>query len=302
MKKTFRYRFSTVVLFLLAISMLVTGCGKESSMERKKANGKVQVVASFYMMYDLAKKIGGDQVKVKNLVPAGTEPHEWEPGARDVASLEDADVFVYNGAEMEHWTDTILNTLDNKELVVAEASKGVKLTGSDPHVWLAPLNAKKEMENIKDALIKADPKHRNVYEENYKKNAEKCEKLDERYKRTLGQIKRKEVITAHEAFGYLCRAYDLKQIGIEGIQSDSEPDAARMKEIIQFAKKHDVGTIFFEELVSPKVAETIAKEIGAKTAVLDTLEGMSDEDQKAGADYFSVMEENLRTLKKALDN
>ncbi len=158
------------------------------------------------------------------------------------------------------------------------------------------------MENIKDALIKADPKHRNVYEENYKKNAEKCEKLDERYKRTLGQIKRKEVITAHEAFGYLCRAYDLKQIGIEGIQSDSEPDAARMKEIIQFAKKHDVGTIFFEELVSPKVAETIAKEIGAKTAVLDTLEGMSDEDQKAGADYFSVMEENLRTLKKALDN
>ena len=271
-------------------------------MERKKANGKVQVVASFYMMYDLAKKIGGDQVEVKNLVPAGTEPHEWEPGARDVASLEDADVFVYNGAEMEHWTDTILNTLDNKELVVAEASKGVKLTGSDPHVWLAPLNAKKEMENIKDALIKADPKHRTVYEENYKKNAEKCEKLDERYKRTLGQIKRKEVITAHEAFGYLCCAYDLKQIGIEGIQSDSEPDAARMKEIIQFAKKHDVGTIFFEELVSPKVAETIAKEIGAKTAVLDTLEGMSDEDQKAGADYFSVMEENLRTLKKALDN
>ena len=110
------------------------------------------------------------------------------------------------------------------------------------------------------------------------------------------------MITAHEAFGYLCRAYDLKQIGIEGIQSDSEPDAARMKEIIQFAKKHDLSAAMVNNTIAIIVTCPIAKEIGAKTAVLDTLEGMSDEDQKAGADYFSVMEENLRTLKKALDN
>lgn len=298
MKKIFRKHFLTTVLFLLAFSMLMTGC---TDTKKKEKNGKVQVVASFYMMYDLAKKIGGDQVEVKNLVPAGTEPHEWEPGAKDIASLEDADVFVYNGADMEHWTDTVLKTLDNQNLTVVEASNGIKITGKDPHVWLAPSNAKKEMENIKDALVKADPRHASVYEENYQKYAKKCEELDEKYQKTLQDTKKKEVITAHEAFGYLCDAYGLKQIGIEGIASDSEPDAARMKEIIQFAKQHDVKTIFFEELVSPKVATTIAKEVGAKTDVLDTLEGMSEEEQKAGADYFSVMEENLETLKSALN-
>lgn len=300
MKKKFCCRFVTIVLFLLLFSMALTGCGETGRLEQKKNDHKVHVVASFYMMYDFAEKIGGDHVEVKNLVSSGMEPHDWEPKARDVASLEDADVFVYNGAHMEPWADMILHTLDNKKLVVAKASAGIHLYGSDPHVWLAPLNAKKEMENIKDALVKADSKHASVYEKNYKKNAEECEKLDAKYKETLSHVKKKEVITAHEAFGYLCRSYGLKQVGIEGISSDSEPDAARMKEIIRFAKKHDVRTIFFEEMVSPKVAKTIAKEVVAKTAVLDTLEGMNDEEQKSGADYFSVMEDNLKALEKAL--
>ena len=264
-------------------------------MERKKANGKVQVVASFYMMYDLAKKIGGDQVEVKNLVPAGTEPHEWEPGARDVASLEDADVFVYNGAEMEHWTDTILNTLDNKELVVAEASKGVKLTGSDPHVWLAPLNAKKEMENIKDALIKADPNNQSYYEANYTEYAAKFDQLDQEYRDTISGLTNKNIVVAHEAFGYLCDAYGLKQVGIEGLSPDSEPDPAKMAEVIDFVRENHVKVIFFEELVSPKVAETIAYETGASAEMLNPLEGLGDEELAAGEDYFSVMESNLES-------
>jgi zinc transport system substrate-binding protein len=182
-----------------------------------------------------------------------------------------------------------------------EAEHEEKGTSYDPHVWLSPMNAKIEMENIKNALADADPENENYYTKNYEKYAAEFDKLDTSYKEGLADTKSKDVIAAHEAFGYLCKAYGLNQVGIEGLSPDSEPDPARMDEIIQFAKEHKVKTIFFEELVSPKVAETIADEIGAKTEVLNPLEGLSDEEMESGEDYFSVMETNLKVLKKALN-
>lgn len=302
----------------LAFSVFCVACGTQK--QEESGNQKLKVMASFYPMYDFASKIGGDKVDVVNMVPAGTEPHDWEPAATDIKELEEADVFVYNGAGMEHWTADVLESLDNKDLKTVEASKGLELmegkaheheegeaqeeaedTNYDPHVWLAPLNAKVEMENIKNALAEADPENEKYYEDNFKKYAEKFDQLDADYKEGLNSVKSKDVIAAHEAFGYLCKAYGLNQIGIEGLSPDSEPDPARMDEIIQFAKEHQVKTIFFEELVSPKVAETIAAEIGAKTEVLNPLEGLSDEDLKAGEDYFSVMEANLKVLEQALN-
>ena len=318
---------AAVLLFLFAC----TGCGKTDIEDNKTAVGgaqteqeeKLQVVASFYPMYDFAKKVGGDYATVKNLVPSGTEPHDWEPGAQDLVALEKADLFVYNGAGMEHWTEDVLRTLDNQDLVKVEAAKDIELLESDesdsghghghshgddghghtvdPHVWLDPENAKQEMQAILEGYISADPKHAEYYQKNYEKYAKQFDELDEEYKETLSQVKSKELITSHEAFGYLCHAYGLDQQGIEGVVSDSEPDAARMEEIIQFAREHQVKTIFFEELVSPKVAETIADEVGAKTAVLNTLEGLDQEDLEKGEDYFSVMERNLKTLEQALN-
>lgn len=263
------------------------------------------------------------------MVPAGTEPHDWEPAATDVKNLEEADVFIYNGAGMEHWTEDVLGALDNKELKVVEASRGLTLlegkeedeeetedsssdsdasdesTDSeityDPHVWLNPLNAKAEMENIKNAFVEADPDNKDYYEQNYETYAEKFDQLDKEYKDGLADTKSKDLITSHEAFGYLCQAYGLNQVGIEGLSPDSEPDASRMNEIIKFAKENNVKTIFFEELVSPKVSETIADEIGAKTAVLNPLEGLTDDEISAGEDYFSVMESNLKTIEDALN-
>ena len=280
-------------------------------------------------MYDFATKVGGDKVEVTNMVPAGTEPHDWEPAATDVKNLEEADVFIYNGAGMEHWTEDVLGALDNKELKVVEASRGLTLlegkeedeeetedsssdsdasdesTDSeityDPHVWLNPLNAKAEMENIKNAFVEADPDNKDYYEQNYETYAEKFDQLDKEYKDGLADTKSKDLITSHEAFGYLCQAYGLNQVGIEGLSPDSEPDASRMNEIIKFAKENNVKTIFFEELVSPKVSETIADEIGAKTAVLNPLEGLTDDEISAGEDYFSVMESNLKTIEDALN-
>lgn len=304
---------------------LAYAAGTEDTSSEKKLN----VMANFYPMYDFATKVGGDKVEVTNMVPAGTEPHDWEPAATDVKNLEEADVFIYNGAGMEHWTEDVLGALDNKELKVVEASRGLTLlegkeedeeetedsssdsdasdesTDSeityDPHVWLDPLNAKAEMENIKNAFVEADPDNKDYYEQNYETYAEKFDQLDKEYKDGLADTKSKDLITSHEAFGYLCQAYGLNQVGIEGLSPDSEPDASRMNEIIKFAKENNVKTIFFEELVSPKVSETIADEIGAKTAVLNPLESLTDDEISAGEDYFSVMESNLKTIEDALN-
>lgn len=299
---------------LVSFSML-SGCAKATG------SGKLKVMASFYPMYDFAVKIGGDKAEVTDMVPAGTEPHDWEPAATDIKNLEQADLFIYSGASMEHWVDSVLASLDNKKLVSVEASKGLKLRAGhgeegeqssdgskgkeqeqfDPHVWLSPLNAKKQMENIKDAYIKADPANRDYYEANYKTYAAKFDALDKEYRDTLSALPGKDIVVSHEAFGYLCDAYGLNQMGIEGLTPDSEPDPARMAEIIDFVKANHVKVIFFEELASPKVAQTIAKETGASVQVLNPLEGLSDEEIKNGADYFSVMESNLQQLKAALE-
>lgn len=323
--------YSIKTLRALAMTALVsaamlTGCtraaapnpaAKIEAMESKKM---LKVMASFYPMYDFAAKIGGDKAEVITLVPSGTEPHDWEPAAADIRNLEEADLFIYSGAGMEHWVDDVLASLDNKDLISVEASKGVALRDGhshsheeeegagepeeegqyDPHVWLSPLNAEKEMENIKNAYIKADPDNRDYYEANYELYASRFADLNQKFKDTLSSLPNKDIVVSHEAFGYLCDAYGLNQVGIEGLSPDSEPSPARMAEIIDFVRANHVRVIFFEELVSPKVAETIAKETGSSVQVLNPLEGLSDEELESGADYFSVMEENLKRLEAAL--
>jgi zinc transport system substrate-binding protein len=273
-------------------------------------------------MYDFAVKIGGDRVSAVNMVPSGVEPHDWEPDAADMTGLERADVFIYNGAGMEHWAEDILESLQNKELIVVEASSGVPLMEGhddhgdegeeedgdhdddgefDPHVWLNPRYAKAEMQNIRDAFKRADPEGAGHYDANYDKYAAQLDALDGEFAEALSAFSGRDIIVAHQAFGYLCAAYGLNQVAIEGLAPDSEPDPARMAEIIEFAADRDIKVIFFEELVSPKVAETIAEAIGAKTDVLDPLEGPGDGGPDGGGDYFAIMRSNLGALLGALD-
>lgn len=302
-------------LFILLI-VLLTACSttpKNTSAVESKNDNNITTYASIYPMYDFASKIGGDKINLSTMVPSGTEPHDWEPTAMNITHLEEADVFIYNGAGMEHWVEDVLASLQNEKIIVVEASNNVDFikghshsekhqedTTHDPHVWLYPLNAKIQMENIKNAFVEADPSNAGYYEANYKKYAAECDALDQEFKDTLAPLVNKDIIVSHEAYGYLSEAYDLHQIGIEGLSADSDPDPARMAEIIDLAKEKNIETIFFEETVSSKVAETIAKEVGAKTAVLSPIEGLSNEQESAGDDYFSVMRQNLDALKSAL--
>lgn len=306
-----------IILLLLVIPMLFTiGCSKENE-NNKSSEDKIKIYTSIYHLYDFTKKVGGDKVEVTNLVPAGTEPHEWEISTNDIVNLEKADMLVYNGAGIENWTDKVINTLENKDIVYVKTSEKLNIhsisedsqsyeddghdDGSyDPHTWLSIKNAKQEMENIKNALVNYDPDNAQYYEDNYEEYAKKFDELDKKYSNTLDPIENKTIIVAHEAFGYLCSDYDINQEGIEGLTPDSEPDPARMSEIIKFAKENNVKTIFFEELVSPKVAETIAKEINSKTEVLNPLEGLTEEQINNGEDYFTVMEKNLEVLYESM--
>lgn len=329
MKKNHRYAPYLRLLAFIAGAALLTACGSKTTtgtaagsdtktaQEGGSDQDKLQVMASFYPMYDFALKIGGEYVEVTDMVPAGTEPHDWEPAPKDLAKLEEADVFVYSGAGMEYWAEDILTSIQNTKLVTVEASNGITLLDvedgetaeqshehthgdTDPHVWLDPIKAKQEMANIRDAFSEADPAHAEDYAANYEEAAAKLDTLDAHFRETLAGCTKHEIVVSHEAFGYLCNAYGITQMGIEGLMPDSEPDPARMAEITDFVRAHDVKVIFSEELVSEKVAQTIAKETGAEVETLNPLEGLSEEDQAAGADYFSVMEDNLAKLAAAL--
>ncbi|MFD0696751.1 metal ABC transporter substrate-binding protein [Paenibacillus sp. GCM10027628] len=284
---------------------------------------KLKVVTTFYPMYEFSKQVAGDRAEVTALIPTGVEPHDWEPSAKDIAQVKEADVFVYNGI-VEGWAPKALESAANSKRVVVEASKSVAILKGlpeegddhgaagkegqaneestlDPHVWLDPALAQKEVAAIQAAMEQADPAHK----EDYKKNAEayitKLKELDELYKSGLKDAKRKDFITQHAAFAYMAKEYGLTQIPIAGLSPEEEPSPDKMVDVVKFAKEHQVKTIFFETLVDPKIASTIAKEVGAKTDVLNPLEGLTDEDKKNNLDYIAIMKKNLEGLKKALN-
>jgi len=312
---------SWAVVSLAAASLMLAGCGEEAqTSEAGGEPGKMKVVTTFYPMYEFSKQIAGDHADVEVLVPAGTEPHDWEPTAKDIAEINKANVFVYNGAGFEAWVDEVLHGVKADSVKVVEATKGVELMEGgdaheghgheheqkhegevlDPHIWLDPVLVQQEVKNIADALIAADPAHAEDYKKNRDAYLGKLQELHKEYEAALSNVKSKELVTSHTAFAYLAKRYGLMQEPIGGLSPEQEPSAAEMKDIIQFAKEHDVKTIFFETLASPKVAEAVAREIGAKTAVLNPLEGLTEEEKAQGLDYISVMKKNLEELKKAL--
>lgn len=303
----------TLVVALLAAAAL-TGCGAaDKTTTDQNGEKRLRVVTSFYPMYEFSKQVAGDRADVIALVPAGAEPHDWEPKASDMKRIKEADLFVYNGGVVEHWTDQALGSM-KREGVAVEASAGMELMEGlpeegeshdekelDPHVWLDPVLAQQEVEAIRAGLEKADPAHKDVYKKNADAYIAKLKELDQSFQDALMTVKRKEFVTQHAAFAYLAKRYGLTQVPIAGLSPEEEPSAAKMADIVTFAKNHQVKTIFFETLVEPKVAQTIANEIGAKTAVLNPIEGLTDEERKQNLDYIGVMKNNLASLQTALN-
>lgn len=268
---------------------------------------KIQVAASFYPLYFFATQIGGDKVAVTNITPSGAEPHDYEPSTQDIARIESGNMLILNGS-VEAWGDKLRTQLAGSKVAVVVAGQGLLTkqlteegtTMSDPHVWLNPALAKQEAHTIAQGLANIDPIDAAYFTANEAALDSKLDALDADYKAGLARCVRKDIITSHAAFAYLAERYGLNQVAIAGLSPDEEPSAAQLATVADFAKKNGVKYIFFEGLVSPKLSQTIANEVGAQTLVLDPLEGISDTDQTAGKDYFTVMEGNLKNLELAL--
>ncbi len=292
-----------LTFFLISIALIlaaVHGIHIRQTSTPQSTNKKIQVIVSFYPLYFFASEIGKDKADVVNITPSGAEPHDYEPSTQDIAQIEKSDVLILNGGQLESWGDKIKENLGGKKVMVVTAAEGLT-TQNDPHVWLDPILAKKEVEVIIQAFIKVDPMNKNYYEQNAKQLQEKLDILDSQFRQGLQQCQQKNIVTSHAAFGYIASRYNLKQVPISGLSPDSEPSPKKLSDIAQFAKTNNVKYIFFETLVSPRLAQTIANEVGAKTLVFNPLEGLTKEQEEAKKDYLSIQRENLDNLKIALE-
>ncbi len=308
------------IMLISTVGVGLSGCN--IAVNKKQVNtqegnaSKIKIVASINPVREFAQAVGGDKVEVTTLVPEGVEAHDFEPKPKDIEMLSKANIFVYSGVGMEGWLDKVLQTVSSKKnLNVVDTSEGatlMKIDGDahdedkeedhdhndgeyDPHLWLSLKEAKVQALNIKDVLIKVDEKNKDYYEKNYTEFAGKLDSLYDEYKKKIDGLPNKNFVTGHTAFAYLCRDFGLIQKGISGIRAEGEPTPQKMKELVEYAKKNNIKTIFMEEMASPKVSETLAKEVGAKVEKIYTIE--NKEDNKT---YLEMMKDNLEKIYNSL--
>lgn len=289
---------NTFFIIIILLSIFILNCNKNKNSDKnndKDNSGKLHIYTSIYPIYDFTKKIGGEKISVYNMTKAGAEPHDFEITSKDMANLSKADLFIYNGGGMEHWVDTIKEAL--KDIKYVNTSSNINENNLDPHFWLSPINAKIQMENIKNGLIEIDSENKNYYESNYNLYANRLTELDKKIKTSLSDIKNRNLVLTHPAFGHFCKEYSLNQIAI----ARDEADPKAMAEIITFIKSNNVRAIFYEEFSSSKLVDSIAKETGIKILTLNPIESLSEENIDSGEDYFSIMEKNLISLSDGLN-
>lgn len=319
-------RMVLVVLFLLGV--LVSGCGQRTAAPGDNAQQatKIKVLASVYPVYEFVRQVGGDKVEVDILVPAGAEPHEWEPSAKDLIQVKNAKLFFFHGANFEHWIGKVTGKDVLGSTTAVEVSKGIELKEGiphshghdehnhvdehkheheeneiDPHVWLDPVLAQKEVDNIAEALAAVDTANAAYYRENAANYNKELQKLHEEYQSGLQKVKKRTIITTHAAFGYLAERYQLEQVAIMGLSPDAEPTPEKMADITKLCRERQISYIFSETIVSSKVAETLAKEAGAKVLVLHPVDALTPDEVKQGKNYLTLMRANLANLIQALE-
>jgi zinc transport system substrate-binding protein len=305
MKKTL------VLLASLPLVTLLAACGSSA-----KADGKTTVVASFYPFAYVAEQVGGSFVDVENLTRPGVEPHDLELKPKQVAAVQEADLMVYE----KHFQSAVDEAVDQAGrstddtvdadteldvLAAQEHAEGEEHADGeehdhgdeDPHTWLDPTNMVIMAKAVADRLASIDPDHADDYRANAESLTDKLTALDESFATALQTCERRTIVTSHAAFQYLAQRYDLTQVPIAGLDPTNEPSPSQLGAITKLVRQEKITTIFTEELVSPAIADTIAKETGAVTATLDPIEGLSDD--TSDEDYLTLMEKNLATLTKA---
>lgn len=311
MKKTLF--IAMIILIILGIFMLLN-----IKLKSKNDSTKIKVITTLFPLYDFAKIIGQDNIDVVLLLPPGVEPHAFEPKPSDIIKINEFDLFVYTGDFMEPWAEDIVKGISSKkDIKIVNSSIGIELmhnkhshkgehnehkhSSVDPHIWLNFDNSSIIVENITNALIEKDPENADFYTKNARDYKIKLTQLDNRYKTELAECKNKKIIYGgHHAFGYMEQKYDLVYESAYGISPDSEPSAKDLISLTEQILKDNIKYIFFEELLNPKVAETLALETGAGLLVLNPAHNLIKEDFEKNISFLSIMEGNLNNLKTGL--
>ena len=296
----------SLVALAAASALVLTACGSsDDTASESDGSGPLDVVAAFYPLELMVEEVGGDRVSVSNLAKPGAEPHDLELTPSDIARVSEADLVVYlegfqpavDDAVASEAPDTSWNAgeyanLDLTYTPIEEGEEATDEAGSvDPHFWLDPTRYAEVATALAAGLSDLDPDGAATYEANAQAFVDDLETLDAEWKAGVEVCSNRNLVTSHNAFGYLAQRYDLEQRGITGLTPEDEPTPQALADIAEFVTANDVKTIYFETLVSPAIAETLAAETGAKTAVLDPVEGLSEESE--GSDYFEIMRANL---------
>jgi zinc transport system substrate-binding protein len=322
-----------VLSFICITAFALTSCPKSEQQAAKVQ--KIQIITTLFPLYDFARNVGQDKVDVVLLLPPGVEPHSFEPKPDDIVRINKADLFIYTGQYMEPWAGDILKGLDNKNLMVVDSSQGFSFMEEkgehqheekyekkqvhsdekghkhehkeghhhemDPHVWLDFANAQKMTDRILEGLVKKDPTHKEIYSKNAEQFKSKLNDLDQKFKEVLSRCKTKVFVHAgHFAFGYLAKRYGLEYVSAYGFSPDAEPSPKRLVELARTLKKHSLKHIYYEELITPRVAETLSKETGATLLMLHGAHNLTKEEFEKGVTFISLMEGNLKNLEDGL--
>ncbi len=316
-------RWITKLAFLLMGAIVAAACGQPAGRAGEPRSARLQAVAGFFPLQEVLQEVGGDRVEVTNLVPAGAEPHDIELSPREIERVRQARLLVYIGAGFQPGLEKTVQALRTPSLTALDVAQDMFLlegteeeddenaahetvvsdrpARQDPHVWLDPLSMKDIAAKVRDALVAIDADGREIFNANASRYQAQFDALDQEYRAGLQRCARREVVTSHAAFQYLTRRYGLEQISISGLSPEAEPSPQRLRDVTSIAREHGARVIYFETLVDPRVAETIAREVGARTMVLNPIEGLTPEEQRQGKRYADLMRENLANLQAGLD-
>ncbi len=291
----------SVIIPLAAFSLWLSEQNKAESMPV----GGHKILVTFYPLYQFTKAVGKDKIDASIIIPPGIEPHDWEPTIQDIEKMKDADMIVINGAGLESWITKItsvnpnvmiIDTSNNIQLLEKNSNGLDKTVTKDPHIWLDPVLAKKQVQSIANGLIKLDPQNANYYQQNADNYNTKLDALDNKIKMDLSTCSKKDFLAFHDAFSYFSKEYGLHQHTIVGgLDPETEPTAPALQQITRDAQSLGLNVIFTEEAANPRISQVIADEIHGKVMVLSPLE-VTDKN----TDYISKMKQNLSTLKEAL--
>lgn len=306
------------ILLLFLSALLLVACNRPES--AAPAAAKLQVVTTLFPLYDFVRQIGGDQVEVTLLLPPGVEAHSFDPKPEDILRVNRAGLFIYTHKAMEAWAATIAASVDPRKVTIVDASAGAQLLPSkghadkgegehghesdsiDPHLWLDFANAQVMVSNIAAAMATKDPAHRDLYMTNAAAYRARLDTLDAAYRTALATCQKRTLLQGgHFALGYLTARYGLQYHAAAAVNPEAEPTAATMAALVQEMRRNDLRYLFSEELVSPKLAETIAKEAGGTVLLLSAAHNISRVDLDRGITFIEIMERNLANLRRGLE-